>query len=254
VHWVSTIWYVLWCRLFVPIAHDMFRGVFDRSVTVHEQSGTQSPTGSMRTIWSMASTSTRSSSAVSGSCSTTFLPPVESIPDLSDFQPLSGSSAGSSSRQPSLRSRACPNGAAISNQTIDYPGDPQVIAPSCSNSLRRTTSMTDLGEEFTSALRWAKDARPGLGLNQSRLAGAIIEEGSPVTVFSGPTLGRDIIVTPPPTPSASRAGGSRARAVGSESVASVSDDAFLFIRSKDYWRTVHLPFLIFGNRCHDAGP
>ena len=206
----------------VPLAHDMFREVLDRSVTVPDRSETQSPTGSMRTIRSMASTSTHSGSAVSGSRSTTFLPPMESIPDLSDFQSLSGSSAGSLSRQPSLRSHAADD-AAISNQTIVYPGDPRVIAPSRSSSLRRTTSMTDLGEEFESALRRAKDARPGLGFGLG-LAGAIIGEGSPVTVSSGSTLGRDVIVTPPP--SAGRAGGSRARAIGSESVASVSDDAF----------------------------
>jgi len=175
----------------------------------------------MRTIRSMASTSTHSGSAVSGSRSTTFLPPMESIPDLSDFQSLSGSSVGSLSRQPSLRSRAVDD-AAISNQTIVYPGDPRVIAPSRSSSLRRTTSLTDLGEEFESALQRAKDARPGLGFGLG-LAGAIVGEGSPVTVSSGPTLRRDIIVTPPP--SAGR-GASRARAVGSESAASVSDDAF----------------------------
>ena len=32
-----------------------------------------------------------------------------------------------------------------------------VIAPSRSSSLRHTASMTDIGEEFESALRWAKD-------------------------------------------------------------------------------------------------
>ena len=85
---------------------------------------------------------------------------------------------------------------AISNQTIAYPGDTQVIAPSRSSSLRHTASMTDLGEEFESALRRAKDARPGFGFGLG-LAGAIIGEGSPVTVSSGPTLGCDIIVTPP---------------------------------------------------------
>ena len=71
-----------------------------------------------------------------------------------------------------------------------------MIAPSRSSSLRRTTSMTDLGEEFEYALRRAKDARPGLGFGLG-LAGAIMGEGSPVTVSSGPppTLRRDIIVT-----------------------------------------------------------
>jgi hypothetical protein len=135
----------------VPLAHDMFREVLDCSVTAPDRSETQSPTGSMRTIRSMASTSTHSGSAMSGSHSTTFLPPMESIPDLSGLQPLSGSSAGSLSHQLSLRSHAADD-AAISNQTIVYPGDPRVIAPSRSSSLRRTTSTTNLGEEFESAL------------------------------------------------------------------------------------------------------
>jgi len=82
---------------------------------------------------------------------------MESIPDFSDFQSLSGSSAGSLSCQPSLRLRTVDD-AAISNQTIVYPGDPRVIAPSRSSSLRRTSSLTDLGGEFESALQWAKDA------------------------------------------------------------------------------------------------
>jgi hypothetical protein len=164
----------------------------------------------------MASTSTRSGSVASGSRSTTFLPPMESIPDISDFQSLSDSSAGSLSRQPSLRSHAVDDGA-ISNQTIVYPGDPRVIAPSRSSSLRRTSSMTDLGEEFESALRRAKDARPGLGFGLS-----LIGEGSPVTVSSGPTLRRDVIVTPPP---GARAGSSRARP-STETSASASDDTF----------------------------
>ncbi|KAH9993287.1 hypothetical protein BJV74DRAFT_884401 [Russula compacta] len=204
VRWVSAIWEVL-----------------DRSVTVPDRSETQSPTGSMHTIRSMASTSTHSGSGVSGSRSTTFVPPMDTIPDLSDFQSLSGSSTGTLSRQPSLRSRAADD-AAISNQTLVYPGDPRVIAPSRSSSLRRTTSMTDLDEEFESALRRAKDARPGLGFGLG-LTSAIIGEGLPVTVSSGPTLRRDIIVTPPPTAGRSVA---RVRAVGSESVASVSDEAF----------------------------
>jgi hypothetical protein len=53
---------------------------------------------------------------------------MKSIPDLSDFQSLSGSSAGTLSRQPSLRSRAADD-AAISNQTIAYPGDPLMPQP-----------------------------------------------------------------------------------------------------------------------------
>ena len=77
---------------------------------------------------------------------------MESVPDFLDFQSLSRSSAGSLSRQPSVRSRAVDD-AVVSNQTIVYPGDPQVIAPSRSSSPRRTSSLTDLGEEFESTLR-----------------------------------------------------------------------------------------------------
>ena len=87
---------------------------------------------------------------------------MDIIPIISDFQSLSRSSTGSLSRRPSLRSRVVDDGV-ISNQTIVYPGDSLVIPPNRISSLRRTTSMTDLGEEFESTLRWAKDARPGLG-------------------------------------------------------------------------------------------
>jgi hypothetical protein len=67
--------------------------------------------------------------------------------------------------------------------------------------------MMDLGEEFESALRRAKDRPPGLGFGLG-LAGAIIGEGLLVTVSSGLMLGCDIIVTPPH--SVGRGGGSRA--------------------------------------------
>jgi hypothetical protein len=65
---------------------------------------------------------------------------MDTIPDISDFQSLSRSSTGYLSRQPSLCSRAVDDGV-IPNQTIVYPGDTRVIAPSCSSSLRRTKSM-----------------------------------------------------------------------------------------------------------------
>ena len=52
---------------------------------------------------------------------------------------------------------------AVSNQAFLYPGDPRVIAPSRSSSIRRTSSLTDLDEEFASAVRRARDSRPGLG-------------------------------------------------------------------------------------------
>ena len=164
----------------------MFREVLNCSVTVPDWSETQSPTGSMHMIHLMKSTSTHSGSVVSGSCSTTSLPPMESIPDLLDFQSLSGSSTGSVSCQPSLCSCAVDD-AAISNQTIIYPGDPWVIAPSCSSTLHHTSSLTDLGKGFELALQWAEDAQPGLGFGLG-LAGAIVGEGSPVMVSSSPML------------------------------------------------------------------
>ena len=122
-------------------------GRFLIAPSMPDRSETQSPTSSMRTIRLMTSTSTHSGSAMSGSRSTTFLPPMESMPDLPDLQSLSGSSVDSLSRQPSLRFRAVDD-SAISNQNIVYPRDPWVIAPSRSSSLQRTTSMTDLGEEL----------------------------------------------------------------------------------------------------------
>src|SRR5216684_3150787 len=71
-----------------------------------------------------------------------------------------------------------------------------VIALSHSSSLQCIASMTDIGEEFESALQWAKDVQPRLGFGLG-LAGAIIGEGLAVTISSGPTLGCDIIVTSP---------------------------------------------------------
>ncbi|THH16604.1 hypothetical protein EW146_g4054 [Bondarzewia mesenterica] len=209
VRWVSAIWEAL-----------------DRSVTIPDRSETHSPTGSMRTIRSMTS-STHSTSA-SGSASTKFVPPMDTIPDISDFYSVSGASSASGlSRAPSIVSRnaRAADDATVSNQTYLYPGDPRVIAPSRSSSLRRTTSMTDLDEEFASALRRARDSRPGLGFGLGLVGGAVVGDGSPVTVSSGPRLGRDVIITPPP--SVGRGGDrSRTRGPTSESSGSISDEAF----------------------------
>ena len=171
---------------------------------------------------------TSSAHSGSGSASTTFVPPVDTIPDLSDFHSMSGSSSVASlSRAPSLLSRngRATDDAAVSNQSYLYPGDPRVIAPSRSSSLRRTTSMTDLDEEFASAVRRARDGRPGLGFGLDLVGGRVVGDGSPVTVSSGPRLGRDVFITPPP--SVGR-GGDRPRTRGpsSETSASVTDDAF----------------------------
>ncbi|KAI0037086.1 hypothetical protein K488DRAFT_81579 [Vararia minispora EC-137] len=210
VRWVSAIWEAL--------DHE--------SVSIPDRSVTGSPVGSIRTIQSESSARSGASSA-SGSRSTTFLPPggalppIDSLPDLSDFHSLSGSSGtGSLIQRPSLR-RAVDD-SSVGNQTYLHPGDPRVIAPSRSSSLRRTTSMTDLDAEFTSAVRRARDGHPGLGFGLS-LVGVVAGDGSPVTISSGPTLRRDVFVTPPPS-----AAGGRAHSRGPTSTATVttSDDIF----------------------------
>ena len=67
---------------------------------------------------------------------------------------------GSLSRQPFLRSCAADD-AATFNQTIVYPGAPWVIVHSRSSSIRHTTCMTDLGEEFAAT---GQRCATGIGL------------------------------------------------------------------------------------------
>lgn len=126
-----------------------------------------------------------------------FVPPLHTIPSVSDL--------GSSS--PNLT-----GGHAHMRTTDDasylYPSDPRIIAPSRSSSLRRTSSLTDLDEEFASAVSRARSAKPGLGFGlglvndalSSKSSGILgVGEGSPVTVSSGPRLWNDVRVTPPPS-------------------------------------------------------
>ncbi|KAI6020170.1 hypothetical protein PISMIDRAFT_203836 [Pisolithus microcarpus 441] len=201
VRWVSAIWEAL-----------------DRSVTLPNRSEPGSPTGSIRTIRSITSTS--ASGSTSGSASTVFIPPLHTIPSVSD---LSDSlSTASFSRAPSYptHTRTTDDGA-VSNHSYVYPGDPRVIAPSRSSSLRRTSSLTDLDAEFASAVSRARNARPGLGFGLSLVGGTILGDGSPVTVSSGPRLGRDVRVTPPPSAK------TKARPLSD-----ISDDAFFSAASK----------------------
>ncbi|KAI0752741.1 hypothetical protein C8Q80DRAFT_472567 [Daedaleopsis nitida] len=201
VRWVSAIWEVL-----------------DRAITIPDRSSTRSPTGSIRTIQSISSTATSNSGT--GSASTVYVPPLD---ELSDIQSLSGSS--SLSRRQSLASAyntRATDDAAVSSQGYLYPGDPRVIAPSRSSSLRRTSSLTDLDEEFASALRRARESRPGLGFGLGLAGGISIGDGSPVTISSGPRLGGPVYMSPPP--SAGRGGGKSRTA--SEVSSAVSDDAF----------------------------
>jgi len=177
------------------------REALDRSVTLPSRSEPGSPTGSIRTICTMTS-STSISGSGSGSASTMFVPPLHTIPSLSDLHTFSDSSStGSLSRGPSFpphHTRTTDDGA-VSNQSYIYPGDPRVIAPSRSSSLRRTSSLTDLDEEFASAVSRARNAKPGLGFGLSLVGGVILGDGSPVTVSSGPRLGGEVRVTPPPS-------------------------------------------------------
>lgn len=174
------------------------REALDRSVTLPSRSEPGSPTGSIRTIRTMASTTSASGS---GSASVVFVPPLHTIPSLSDLRTFSDSSStGSLSRAPSFPHHTrTTDDAAVSNQSYLYPGDPRVIAPSRSSSLRRTSSLTDLDEEFASAVSRARNAKPGLGFGLSLVGGVILGDGSPVTVSSGPRLGGEVRVTPPPS-------------------------------------------------------
>ena len=195
-------------------------------MSIPDRSSTRSPTGSIRTIQSISSTATSQSGT--GSASTVYVPPLD---ELSDIQSLSGSS--SLSRRQSLasahRARATDDGA-ISSQGYVYPGDPRVIPPSRSSSLRRTSSMTDLDEEFASALRRARESRPGLGFGLGLAGGVSTGGGSPVTVSSGPRLGGNVYMSPPPSV-ADR------RSRGSETSSSVSDDVFFSASSTPNSRT-----------------
>jgi hypothetical protein len=183
-----------------------FREALDRSVTLPDRSMTRSPVGSIRTIESEGSTHSGS-----GSASTVFVPPLELIPDLSELQSISGSSSRSLSRRPlsSAHHTRATDDAGVSNQAYLYPGDPRVIAPSRSSSLRRTSSLTDLDEEFASATGRSRTSRSSLGVG--------VLAASPKTSSSGSNLDRDIWRTPPL---------STGRGIGSEKSATESERTF----------------------------
>ncbi|KAG6841362.1 hypothetical protein C0991_011905 [Blastosporella zonata] len=177
---------------------------------------TRSPTGSIRTILSIDSRSSASSTA-SGSRSTVYVPPLRSLPSIPDFSSNVSSRSSRSdglTRSTSILSShftRTVDDTVISNQEYVYTGDPRAIQPARTGSQRRRSgSMTDLDAEFNSALTRARGARPGLGFPSFVLG------GSPVTVSSGPNLGRDVVVTPPP---GSSRGSDRARS-------EISDEQF----------------------------
>ncbi|KDQ55342.1 hypothetical protein JAAARDRAFT_195742 [Jaapia argillacea MUCL 33604] len=95
--------------------------------------------------------------------------------------------------------------------------------------------MTDLDEEFASAVRRARDARPGLRFGLSLVAGANVD-GSLVTISSGPRLSGDVRVTPPP--SLRSRSKSRSRAMSSIGGSELSDEGFFTAGSRtssDSW-------------------
>ena len=114
--------------------------------------------------------------------------------------------------------------AAVSSQGYLYPGDPRVITPSRSSSLRRTSPMTDLDEEFASALRCAHESRSGLGSGLGLAGDMSSSGGSLAMVSSSPRLGGRVYMSPPP--SASGTGGSdrKSGSSGSEVSNTLSDD------------------------------
>ena len=215
---VSVILFVVYPAFFFFSLLEYLREVLDRSVTIPDTgSVTRSPTGSIRTIRSMTSYDSQQSGSGSGSGSrsTTFVPPSHTIPDLSDLESISGSSAKSTlTRGPSFASThhgRATDDTAISSRGYLYPGDTRVIAPSRSSSLRRTTSLTDLDEEFASAMGRAR-ARGGLGFG---VGSTVLGDGTPVTMSSGTRLTSDVWIGSPP---------SSGRGVGTRTLE--SDDTF----------------------------
>ena len=190
-----------------------YREAVNRPVSAPNTSSlTRSPTGSIRTILSIDSRTSRSSSSSTGSRSTVYVPPMSTLTDIPDFRSDFSSNSGVSvsdhglARRVSLGSshhQHTVDDTVIQNQEYVYPGDPRHIPPSRGNSLRRTGSTGDLDQEFARAMK----------------AKASALTGSPVTVSSGPSLGRDIFVTPP---SSVPRGSDRSR---SEHTGSQSDEA-----------------------------
>lgn len=202
------------------------REILNRSVSIPDRSITGSPTGSIRTIRTIESAV--SSHSESGSSSTGFqFFRLSAIPDMSDLHSLDGSST--LSRRASListQNTRTLDDSALSGSSYIHPTGTGVIGPTRMRSLRRTSSLTDLGEDIESAARLARQARGGLGFGLG-LVGLPIGDGAPVTVSSGPRLRGDVRLTPPPRSRAS----SRTRE-SSETSTSLSDAAFFSAGSR----------------------
>lgn len=160
-----------------------------RPVSLTDSQLTRSPTVSIRTIDSHAS------STSVGSRLTVFVPPLNSLPDIADYRsessPLSRHLSFASSHH-----SGTVDDTVIQNDGYIYPGDRRVIAPSRGNSLRRSGSMTDIDTEFNASSH-ARGKRPSSG-NMRKIL-----EYSPASMSSVPSLGRNAYITPP-TSNASR--------------------------------------------------
>ncbi|KJA13165.1 hypothetical protein HYPSUDRAFT_209770 [Hypholoma sublateritium FD-334 SS-4] len=151
----------------------------DRQHACRRLRSASSPTGSIRTILSIDS---RSSASSNGLRSTIFVPPLSTLPNISDFM-----STASLSRQSSFvsshRSRMVDD-IVIQNQEYVYSGDACVVTPRHSSSLRRTGSMA------SSPRSTMRAAGPAAGRCSAP------RRCSP--------LGKDIFMTPPPSTGAAR--------------------------------------------------
>ena len=122
--------------------------MLDKAAAIPDRSQTRSPTGSVRTVGSISTVN----SNASGSSSTRFMPPMDTIPDLPDLPDFGAqrSSAYSSSTYLTVPSTRASDDNVISGGVIHpaLEGAIREIAPSRSSSLRRTSSLTDLDAEL----------------------------------------------------------------------------------------------------------
>ncbi|KAF5325364.1 hypothetical protein D9619_009638 [Psilocybe cf. subviscida] len=196
--WVNRIWEAVNRPVTVPDSVSVIRSPQSQS---RSYSPTRSPTGTILSIDTFDSRTTTRTSG-SGSRSTVFVPPLHSLPDISDY--LSNTSGGLS-RQSSFVSASqftpntqtqtqsqsqytpltntltqfTPFSSSHYTHTVDdtvihdrdqeyiYPGDSRAISirrRSQRHSLRRTGSMTDLDEGFKSAVDRSRQTSGGFGI------------------------------------------------------------------------------------------
>ena len=110
------------------------------------------PMDSIQTILSIDSSSSQSRNE---SCSTVFVPPLSTLPDISDFQ----SNTSVVSCQSSLTFLVPYSDCRWYNYPksgVVYHGNPHAITPSHGNSMRQSGSMMDLDEAFKMTVNRAR--------------------------------------------------------------------------------------------------